>query len=304
VTLFDDMVDAANALHGAHPGHRALHAKGTCCEGSFTATPAAAALSRAVHFSGAAVPATVRFSNASGRPDAPDGERDGRGMATKLWLSEGGSTDIVAVSRRVFFVRTAEDFLDLLRARTPDAETGQPDPARIGEFLAAHPESVAAAEESLTALPIESYLLTTYHAIHAFRLTSAEGNPTLVRYRWEPDAAPATISDEEAGTRSPDYLQLDLATRLGAGPAAFTLHCQVAGVDDDPNDPTVAWPDDRQDIVAGRLVLTGVVADQQAGCEALIFDPTRVVDGVECSDDPILHARSGAYGVSYSRRRA
>ncbi len=302
MTLFEQMIDAANAVDGVHPGYRALHAKGTCCVGTFTARPDAAAFSRAPHFTGEPVAVTVRFSNASGRPDKHDGERDGRGMATKFRLPDGGSTDVVAVSRRVFFVRTPEDFLELMRARVPDPETGQPDPARIGEFLAAHPESLAAIEESLAALPIDSYLDTTYHAIHAFRLVDRDGKPTLVRYRWEPEAGSSTISDEEAGARAPDYLQRDLGTRLGRGPAAFTLHFQLAEPGDDPNDPTVAWPDDRRHVAAGRLELTGVVDDQQAGCEALIFDPTNVVDGVECSDDPILHVRSPAYSASYERR--
>ena len=33
-----------------------------------------------------------------------------------------------------------------------------------------------------------------------------------------------------------------------------------------------------------------------------VFDPTRVVDGIELSDDPILRYRAGAYSESVSRR--
>jgi nitrite reductase/ring-hydroxylating ferredoxin subunit len=36
--------------------------------------------------------------------------------------------------------------------------------------------------------------------------------------------------------------------------------------------------------------------------ERLVFDPTTVVDGFELTDDPILHARSAAYSVSFARR--
>ena len=298
------MVDAANAVNGVHPGKRALHATGTCCEGTFTATDEAAKLTCAVHFQGEPVPATVRFSNATGQPGVADGERDGRGMATKLRLPDGGSTDIIGVSRRVFFVRTPEAFLELMRARVPDPDTGQPDPAAIGEFVTAHPEALPALEETLTTMPAASYLQLAYHALHAFWLVDADDRRTLARYRWEPESGVATLTDEEAAARPPDYLQQDLATRLGQQPSAFTLHFQLAGDADDPSDPTVAWPGDRPDVVAGRLELTGVVADQAGGCEQLIFDPTNVVDGVECSDDQILHARSGAYGVSYARRGA
>jgi catalase len=53
-------------------------------------------------------------------------------------------------------------------------------------------------------------------------------------------------------------------------------------------------------VVAGRLELNRAL-DHDA-VEPLIFDPTHVADGIECSDDPILNARSGANGVSYQRR--
>ena len=34
----------------------------------------------------------------------------------------------------------------------------------------------------------------------------------------------------------------------------------------------------------------------------LVFDPTRVVDGIELSEDPILRFRRHAYAVSVERR--
>src|SRR5258708_10640391 len=80
--LGDRLVAALNGVHGAHPGYRAAHAKGSCCVGTFTATPAATRLSRAEHFGREPVPVKVRFSNASGIPTLPDYPRsDGRGMA-------------------------------------------------------------------------------------------------------------------------------------------------------------------------------------------------------------------------------
>jgi nitrite reductase/ring-hydroxylating ferredoxin subunit len=68
-------------------------------------------------------------------------------------------------------------------------------------------------------------------------------------------------------------------------------------------DPTSPWPESRETIYAGRLLVTGVVEDQAAGCDQLTFDPTTVVDGIELSDDPILHARSEAYSVSITNRK-
>jgi catalase len=94
--LAEEIVESLQAINGSHPGCRAVHAKGTVCAGAFTATPEAAALSRAAHLQGDPVKATVRFSNASGNPHTSDANPiAGRGMAVKLHLPDGEATDIV-----------------------------------------------------------------------------------------------------------------------------------------------------------------------------------------------------------------
>jgi catalase len=297
--LGERLIDAVTAIAGTHAGYRAVHALGTCATGTFTATAAAASLSRAAQFSGAPVPATVRFSNGNGDPARTDGEPDGRGIAVKLRPGEHESTDLVGLSLPVFFVRTVDDFLAFCAARVPDPATGGPDPERLGGFIGEHPECLGAVQATLEARPPASYVSIPYFGIHAFRFVNAAGESRFVRYRWEPDAQVATLTDDEVAAAAPRYLVDELQTRLAAGPASFTLVLQLADETDDPNDPTTAWPDDRETVVAGSLELDTFTGD---GCDALIFDPTRVLDGVECSDDPILHARSEAYGVSYSRR--
>ena len=297
----ETLVDAIEAVTGTHPGFRAAHAKGASCEGTFTATPDAARLSRAPHLAGDPVPVQVRFSNGSGNPTLPDGARDGRGMAVKFRLPDGTGTDMIGLTLDRFFVRTPEDFLAFLQARVPDPETGETDMAKVGEFLAAHPEALPAVEQSITAPIPASYLRCRFHGIHAFRWIDGDGTARAVRFRWEPDEGEATISDDDAAGRDADFLRHELEARLGATPAAFTLVVTLAGEGDDPDDPTVAWPEGREEVVAGRLELTSLPADRDAA-EALIYDPTNVVDGVECSADPILHARRVAYTVSYGRR--
>ena len=295
------LVDAIEAVTGTHPGYRAAHAKGASCEGTFTATPAAAVLSRAPHLAGDPVPVRVRFSNGSGNPTLPDGARDGRGMAVKFRLPDGGNTDMIGLTLDRFFVRTPEDFLAFLQARVPDPATGEPDMAKVGEFLAAHPEALPAVEQSITAPIPASYLRCEYHGIHAFRWIDDDGRARVLRFRWEPDEGVASITDDEAAGRDADFLHHELDARLAAGPATFTLVITLAGEGDDPDDPTVAWPEGREEVVAGRLELTSLPVDP-AAADALIYDPTNVVDGIECSDDPILQARRVAYSVSYGRR--
>src|SRR5436309_6260517 len=157
------IVDAINALAGVHPGYRAAHARGTCCEGTFTPTPDAGRLSRAAHLQGDSVPVTVRFSNGNGNPTVPDSEHDGRGMAVKFRLPDGSSTDIVSLTLPVFFVRTPEDFLEFTRARVPDPTTGGPDMEKVGAFLAAHPEAHQAVGLAIGTPPPASYAQCPYH---------------------------------------------------------------------------------------------------------------------------------------------
>lgn len=297
------LIDAINAREGRHRGFRAVHAKGICASGTFTASPAASALTTAAHMQGDAVPVTVRFSNGSGVPTAPDGNRDGRGMAVKFHLPDGEATDIVSITLPAFFVRTPQDFLEFVRARTPDRTTGSVDEERLSAFIAAHPESQLALGAAAAATPPLSYCRLSYHAIHAFRWTNAAGQSRFVRYWWTPLAGYAALTDDEARAEPPDYLQHELRARLVEGPAAFRLHLRLAGDGDDPGDPTRPWPDSRETLAGGELRLT-VIADERAECESLIFDPTRVLPGIECSNDAILLARRGAYSVSYGRRSA
>lgn len=300
--LYEQLVDAANAIFGSHPGRRALHAKGTWCAASFTATPEGAALCRATHFQGRPVPALVRFSNGGGNPESHDANREARGMAVKLRSADGDETDILAVTTPAFVVRTPEEFLELLRLRRPDPETGQPDMEKLGAFLAQHPESQTAIQATLSAEPPASFATLTYYSPHSFRLLNAAGEGTWVRYRWRPDAGEATIPDDEARERGRDYLRAELEDRLGSGPVAFDMLLQLAAEDDPLDDPTAPWPEDREVVVAGRLDVTEVVDDPEQGGRIDVFDPTRVADGIELSDDPILHARARAYSVSAYRR--
>ena len=76
----------------------------------------------------------------------------------------------------------------------------------------------------------------------------------------------------------------------------------LAEAEDPLDDPTAAWPEDREQVVVGRLELTGPEQEREQGGDVLVFDPTRVVDGIELSEDPILRFRRRAYAVSVERR--
>jgi catalase len=302
--LAERLVDAMNDLSGRHPGYRAAHAKGTLCAGTFTPTRGAAGLTRAAHMQGDPSRVTVRFSNGSGDPSAPDGARtEGRGMAIKFYLPDGTTTDIVAITIPVFFVRNPDEFLGFITARKPDPETGEPDMEKIGAFLAEHPATGAALQLVLPSLvPPRSYATCAYNSLHAFRLENAAGEGRFVRYRIEPEAGEEAMPDDELEGASPDYLQDEIRERMAREPVRFRLLARLGEEGDSLDDPTVAWPDERETVDLGRIELTGLDTSRETGDDVLVFDPIRVTDGIEPSDDPILHARSYAYSASVERR--
>jgi catalase len=303
-TLWEEIVDALQALHGAHAGHRAVHAKGIVCSGTFTATPDAPRLSRAAHLQGEPVKTTVRFSNASGDPNASDADPlSGRGLAVKFHLPDGEATDIVAAPLVVFFSRTPEDFLELTRARAPDPETGQPDLEKLGPFLAEHPETMNALQKGLAKFaPTTSFVTSDYRALHAFCLVDSDGGRHWGRYLWEPEGEVAYLSEEERASASADYLLDEIRERLGSGSAKMLLEFALARDGDPLDDPTAEWEGDLEVVRLGELEVTDVGEDAETADAPLVFDPMRLTDGIDPSDDPILAARPKAYSVSIERR--
>jgi catalase len=304
MTIWEEIVDGMNAIHGAHPGFRAAHAKGVVFTGTFTPSPNAAALCRAPHLQGDPVDVTVRFSNGAGDPTLPDADRrDGKGLAVKFHLPGGEATDLVFVSIPVFLVRDEQSFLDFLKARAPDPETGEMDMEKVGAYLAEHPETAAALQLVLPALaPRRSYATTAYNSLHAFRLTNADGESRWIRYRWVPEAGEDQLSEEEIESAVGDYLQKEIVERVAEGPVAFELVARLAEDGDPLEDPTLPWPEERDTVSLGRLEVTESI--EEPTDPPLINDPNNLCDGIEASEDRILAARSHAYSVSIDRRLA
>jgi catalase len=296
-----EAVDLLHETYGAHGGHRAVHAKGVVCRGSFTATPEAARLTRAAHMQGEPVQVTARFSNGSGNPTSRDFVQDGRGMAVKFYLPDSSRTDIVALNLPRFFVRTPEDFISFTRASKRLPLINQPGP-RFGLYLAKHREALPAVRAFLSLKPPASYARLRYNALHAYRWLDAEGAGRYVRYSWLPEAGEATISGPEAKQAGPDYLQEELVDRLGREPIRFRLQVQLAGEGDPIADSTAVWPEQREKVVVGTLEITELETGRDTGGDVLVFDPTRITDGIELSDDPIPLFRSQAYSVSVEER--
>lgn len=286
-------------FQGFHPGYRGVHASGRYYAGTFRATPEAKALSRAVHLQGQPVPVSVRHSNT---PKNPWGPATSASMAVRFYLPDGTVTDLVALPIPVFFARTPEETLEFLQAVRPDPGTGAPDPNRIGQFMASHPW-VAHAVQLAKGLPASiSLAQTRFNMLHAFRFVNEADEATYARYHWEPDAGVAGWTLEELQKHPPTYLFEEYEERLRKAPVVFNLVLQLAGEGDPTDDPNAPWPQDRPSVRIGRLEVRRPTTVEEIGDVVMMHDPTRLTDGIEPSDDPVLAARRGIYEVSVAHR--
>jgi catalase len=292
-------IDTAAAVFGRHPGYRALHARGVICRGTFTPTTEAASFSRAGHLAGPEVAVTVRFSNGAGNPEHPDWAPDPRGLAVKFYLPDGSRTDIVAVSSPLFPTRTPEGFVEMLGAQAAGPAAAWKFPL----FLRHHPEALRVLPRLVPTLaPPAGYETIPYYGLHAFRWLDAAGGSRHVRYELRPVAGVKRLTPWAARRRARDFLQTGILERLASGPVQFSVQVQIADPSDPVDDPSAAWPKSRRRVTVGTLSVTGPDNERDQGDDVLVFDPSRVTDGIECSDDPVLAFRPQAYSESVRRR--
>ncbi|MFT3732067.1 MAG: catalase family peroxidase [Hyphomicrobium sp.] len=296
----ESLVNALNAVFGAHPGQRAAHTHGICVKGNFVASADAATLTKAPHFNSKTPVGVIgRFSMGGGNPEAPNGQKDNvRAIALHFDLGKGNTTDLLMISAPVFVAKDPDQFLKLLTTvATKDKE-------KIGEYFKENPNSTRQAQW-LNARPVPaSFATVDYWGVHAFTFTNAEGKKQIIKYKALPLAGEAAISDEDAKNKDPDFYRPELKERLAKGPAQFKLIAILGEAGDPTDDPTALWPEDqRKTVTLGTLSITDF--EDAKTCDAGIFDPTNVVDGIEGPEnDKIFPMRSQAYAVSFSRRAA
>jgi catalase len=296
ISLATDLIDAVGPVLGSYPGpgNRVTHTKGVNLTGTFTATPRARELTRAAHMQGDPVRVTVRFSNGNPNPRCPDAAQDDpRGMAVKFYLRDGPRTDIACQSWPVFPAGTPEGFLGLLRAQAQG-------PAATDQFLADHPDIAdAAAKIAAAGDPPRSWATMAFNSLNAYRLVNAAGEGRYARWRLVPEAGEESLPVAERVTADNDYLMTGI---LQQAPVRFRLLAQLAADDDQTTDASKAWPADREWADMGLVEVTGPDTQRERDGDILVNDPTRVTDGIEPSDDPILHIRTYVYGESVRRR--
>jgi catalase len=303
VALSRDVIQAFDDLNGVHPGFRPAHAKGILLSGVFVPSAKARSLTKAPHLQRDETPITVRFSDFAGVPTVPDNSPNAspRGIAIRFHLGEHVHTDIVAHSIDGFPTRTAEEFLEFLRAlRASGPEAPKPTP--LDSFLGAHPAALAFVQTPQP-FPV-SFAKETFFAVNAYKFTNDSGLASYGRYRIQPEGGSEYLDSGAAEKKDADFLLAEIAERLKAGPARLRISVQVAASGDTVDDSTIHWPKDRPIVEFGTIELRSVIADNAAQQRHIIFDPIPRVEGIESSGDPLLEPRATIYLLAGRRRRA
>jgi catalase len=192
----------------------------------------------------------------------------------------------------------------MLAASRPEPKTGKPDPQKLQQFLASHPDAVAQASFLATHDPPESYANESYYGIHTFKFVDKNGGVHPVKWRFVPGDGEKRLTAAELAHAPKDFLEQRLIERLSKGPAHWDMVVYVGEPGDPEDNPTLAWPEARRHFNAGTLTITQAMKQAGAECEKINFDPLVMANGIEPTNDPVLLFRSPAYAISFGRRLA
>jgi catalase len=290
------VVEAFAPPSGPALGHRRNHAKGICFTGVFAANGAGSALSAAQVFATGEYPAIGRFNLGTADANAPDATVRVRGMGLRIATPDGQEWRAAMINAPVFPVSTPQAFYDLLLAAKSK------DPIAMKAFVAAQPEFAAFGAWATTGSWTASYAEERYNSLNSFVFTDRSGTDRTVRWSLLPAAQPIAISPADLAKRGPDFLEQEIAERVGRGPVRWTMVVTVANAGDPTADPSKAWGDDRRSVEVGTLIVQQVEAERDGPCREINFDPTVLPAGIRTSDDPFPAARSAAYMKSYDLR--
>jgi catalase len=291
---------------------RVVHARGYGAHGYFENFRSLSDITSADLFQrpGEKTPAFVRFSTVAGNKGSADMARDVRGFAVKLYTKRG-NWDIVGNNMPVFFIQDAIKFPDLIHAAKaePDSDFPQAQTAHdnFWDFISLMPESMHMIMWIMSdrALP-RSFRFMEGFGVHTFRLVTAEGKSTFVKFHWKPKLGMQSVVWDEAvkiNGADPDFHRRDLWNAIQSGNyPEWELGLQLFDEDFansfafDVLDATKLIPEEEVPIVrVGRLVLDRCVDNFFAETEQVAFCTSNIVAGVDFSNDPLLQGRNFSY---------
>ena len=292
---------------------RVVHARGSGAFGYFetygkVGDEPVEKYTRAKVFSGAGkqTPLMVRFSTVAGSKDSPETARDPRGFAVKMY-TEDGNWDLVGNNLKIFFIRDAMKFPDMIHAFKADPASNIPNPERMFDFISRTPE----ATHMVTFLFSPWGIPATYRhmqgsGVNTYKWVNAQGEAVLVKYHWEPKQGIRNLTQAQADeiqAKNVGHATQDLYEAIERGDyPEWELYVQIMSDDEhpeldfDPLDDTKLWPTDKFPFLpVGRMVLNRNPVDFHAEIEQAAFGTGVLVDGLDFSDDKMLQGRTFSY---------
>ncbi|WP_429725306.1 catalase KatX [Bacillus pumilus] len=288
---------------------RVVHARGAGAHGYFEAYGTfgyepISTYTRAKLFQekGKKTPVFVRFSSVIHGGHSPETLRDPRGFAIKFYTEEG-NWDLVGNNLKIFFIRDALKFPDLVHAFKPDPVTNRQDGERIFDFVSQSPEATHMV--SPWGIPA-TYRHMQCSGVHAYKWVNHEGKAVLVKYHFEPKQGIRNLTQEQAQAiqgENFNHATQDLYEAIEQGDhPEWEVYAQIMEddahphLDFDPLDPTKLWyKDDYPWKPIGRMVLNKNPENYFAEVEQVAFGTGVLVDGLDFSDDKLLQGRTFSY---------
>ncbi|WP_462267495.1 catalase [Mucilaginibacter sp.] len=292
---------------------RVVHARGAGAHGVFEAYGTAgdepiAKYTRAKLFQekGKQTPVFVRFSSVIHGGHSPETLRDPRGFAVKFY-TEDGNWDLVGNNLKVFFIRDAMKFPDLVHAFKPDPVTNRQDGQRIFDFISNTPEAMHMITFLFSPWGIPAnYRQMQGSGVNTYKMVNKEGVGVLVKYHWEPLQGVKNLTQEQAEAiqaKNFNHATQDLYDAIKAGNyPQWELNVQIISDDEhpeldfDPLDDTKLWPQDQFPFIpVGKMTLNKNPENYFAEVEQSAFGTGVLVDGLDFSDDKMLQGRTFSY---------
>jgi catalase len=313
-SLLEDFHFREKIMHFDHERipERVVHARGAGAHGVFTLHTSLANYTSAKVLTevGAETEVFVRFSTVNGSRGSADTARDARGFATKFYTKEG-VWDLVGNNIPVFFIQDAIKFPDLVHSfkPEPDREIPQASTAHdtFYDFISLTPESMHMIMwvTSDRGIP-RSFRMMEGFGIHTFRLVTASGRSTFVKFHWKPKLGVHSLVWNEAQKLAgfdPDYHRRDLAEAIDTGAypqydlgVQLLAESDVAKVKFDVLDATKIWPEEVVPVQRiGTMTLNRNPYNFFAETEQVAFCTSHVIPGIDFSDDPLLQGRNFSY---------
>jgi len=290
---------------------RVVHARGYGARGYFEVTDDLADVSSAGVFQpGRKTDVFVRFSTVAGNKGSADLARDVRGFAVKFYTDEG-NWDLVGNNIPVFFIQDAIKFPDLVHAAKAEPDRGFPQAQtahdNFWDFISLMPEAMHMVMWSMSDRGIpRSFRFMEGFGVHTFRLITAAGKSTYVKFHWKPALGLQSVTWNEAlkiNGADPDYHRRDLWNAIEDGNfPEWTLGVQLFDDDFadefefDVLDATKLIPEEQVPVrTVGKMVLNSNVDNFFAETEQVAFCTQNIVPGIDFTNDPLLQGRNFSY---------